>query len=522
MQPHPYEASDHLLAKSSRAIPTDTAPDNPVRVIQNLEARLKYLDEKQQKVAFEIPDGPQRIRGLAGTGKTVLFAKRIAKMHAVHPDWRIAFVFFTRALYDQMLELIALYYREMTGEDPDWLKVQVLHAWGAQDRNGFYRILAQKSGQRPKSLYDAKREITNNSSPGQAFEYVCNCLERDVSELPVLFDAVLIDEGQDLPPSFYRLAYRTLSKPKRLYWAYDEAQGIGSLIVPRPNEIFGLGPDGGRLVDIQGIYPGGISKAHNLNHCYRTPRQLLMVAHAVNMGLLREGGALQGVTKKKEWEELGYRIVEGSFANQNLGELVTITRDDTCSPHSIDEENFHLREALGSPFTIQAFTTEADEQEWIAEQIANDLELGFEPRDLMITGPCGDHEKPYHKALQATLQNHGVESIIAGEDTSPDIFRRDGCVTIAPIFRAKGNEAWKVYACRFQYAIQPLSWKQEREIHKRNEAFVALTRARVWCVVTGMEAPIFDELRTAKEQSPYLIFPAFNRSSESLEKVNDE
>ncbi len=93
------------------------------------------------------------------------------------------------------------------------------------------------------------------------------------------------------------------------------------------------------------------------------------------------------------------------------------------------------------------------------------------------------------------------------------IFRQEGCVTISNIFRAKGNEAWKVYACRFDRATKPLKGIHETEMHKRNEAFVALTRARIWCVATGLESPIFAELQHAINQYPNLTFPAFNRNS---------
>ena len=58
------------------------------------------------------------------------------------------------------------------------------------------------------------------------------------------------------------------------------------------------------------------------------------------------------------------------------------------------------------------------------------------------------------------------------------------------------------------------------EVHKRNEALVAITRAKVWCVVTGVESPIFTELRQYQEQFPYLIFPAFNKTS--LKRVTDD
>jgi hypothetical protein len=39
-------------------------------------------------------------------------------------------------------------------------------------------------------------------------------------------------------------------------------------------------------------------------------------------------------------------------------------------------------------------------------------------------------------------------------------------------------------------------------------------------VATGLEGPIFEELRTAIGQAPELVFPAFNRRS--LKRVMDE
>src|SRR5262249_59142237 len=54
------------------------------------------LDRWQKRGAIESPDGPQRIRGLAGSGKTVILALKAAYFHALHPDWRIALTFQTR------------------------------------------------------------------------------------------------------------------------------------------------------------------------------------------------------------------------------------------------------------------------------------------------------------------------------------------------------------------------------------------------------------------------------------------
>ena len=448
--------------------------------------------------------------------------------------------------------------------DPNWLKLKVLHAWGARDQQGFYRDLASRCGMRTKTVNDVKDEI-GNTSAAKSFEYICLCLLRDriiklepqiseessvnselISEIislennivisksnkfdaffpeslqfnlfPNIYDVLLIDEGQDLPPIFYQLAYQTLSDSVRLYWAYDEAQGIGSLIVPDTEVIFGRNADANLIVDLRGRYEGGILKGHRMKKCYRTPRLLLMTAHAINMGLFREGGALQGVTRKEQWEDLGYEILEGNF--QSVGKPVSITRPDSESPHPIDQKEFELKDAVGSSLVVKTFSNETEECKWIAQQVANDIKLGFDPWDIFITALSGDYEKEYFSSMKLALQAQGIKSYIAGFDGNPSIFRINGCVTISNIFRAKGNEAWKVYACRFHYATKPLAWKQEQELHKRNEAFVAITRTRVWCVTTGLDSPIFDELEKAVNQYPNFTFLAFNQSS--LRRIHEE
>lgn len=551
-----------------RSIPTSTPPDSPIRVIQAIESRLKTLDETQQKIAFEVPDGPQRLRGLAGTGKTVLLAKRAAKLHIKNPDWTIGFIFFTRSLYEQVLELITLYCQEMADCKPNLNKFKVLHSWGGKSQNGYYYNLANSMTFRAKTLKDVINEI-GQCSPNEGFEYCCLSLVRDAlvkknfmglqdtlksygnkqilkegtrledllmesydqneEVIPRIYDALLVDEGQDLPAVFYKLMLASLKEPKRLYWAYDEAQGIGNSIIPESSQIFGRDQSNKPRVDVSGMYLGGISKSHRMNRCYRTPRLLLITAHAINMGVNSKTGAVQGVTNKDNWEILGYTILKGQFTDAAVAakQTVTITREAKCSPHPIDQDDFPEKQSLGNILTYQTFGSEYEEQAWIAEQVKNDLALGFKPEDIFITALGGDKEKSYLQDMKDKLQDLHIPAYIAGVDIlpgqrfpSPDIFRIDGKVTISNIFRAKGNEAWKVYVCRFQYANQPLTWKQETELEKRNEAFVGLTRARVWCVITGLDDDIFDELVEAIKTPPNLSFPAFNKRS--LRRVTDE
>lgn len=493
--------------------------DTITKVMNSIQYESMSFDSKQKEIDSVYPEGPQRLRGLAGTGKTVLLARRAAKIHFEHPDWNIAFVFFTRSLYEPIERAISYAYQELLEEieekpqDPDWHKLKILHSWGSQEKEGFYKNLAASCGVIPKTVNKIKLKLKRNVFPDEAFRIACDELDQTKQNIPTLFEAVIVDEGQDLPLSFYRLVYKSLSEPKRLYWAYDEAQGVNSLIVPDAATIFGRDERTNKpLVDLAGAYKGGGYKSYIMSSCYRTPRLILMVAHAINMGLFRPGGAIQGVTTKENWELLGYQVIAGNFKSE--GNPVTIIRSKEASPHEVDRDDFKYKSIMGSPLVTRVFDSRSGELNWIAEQVADDIHIkGFEPHDIIITALFSNYEKSYFMELKALL-NHKQVDVHLIDQGNADVFQQDGCVTISNIYRAKGNEAWKVYVCRFEYGIMPLDWKPgDSEIHKRNEAFTALTRSKAWCVVTGQTSPIFNELVKAMEQYPEFTFPAFNKKS---------
>ncbi|MGA1767999.1 MAG: hypothetical protein ACO4AA_05280, partial [Aquiluna sp.] len=73
------------------------------------------------------------------------------------------------------------------------------------------------------------------------------------------------------------------------------------------------------------------------------------------MGLNSPTGAIQGVTNKKDWEILGYSILEGQFTDEAVAakQTVTITREAICSPHPIDQDDFPEKQSLGSILTYR-------------------------------------------------------------------------------------------------------------------------------------------------------------------------
>ena len=100
-------------------------------VLKEIEKGIANLDRWQKRAAIETPEGPQRIRGLAGSGKTVVLALKAAYLHAQHPDWRIALTFQSRALYQQLEDLVTRFLFEHSNDKPDFERLQILHAWGS-------------------------------------------------------------------------------------------------------------------------------------------------------------------------------------------------------------------------------------------------------------------------------------------------------------------------------------------------------------------------------------------------------
>jgi superfamily I DNA and RNA helicase len=512
------EAFRGVVSDEEPRRPTPGSPESsPSRLIHAIESRLKVLDEKQDRIAQEVPEGPQRLRGLAGCGKTVLLAKRVAQMHAAHPEWEIAFVFWSRSLHQQIRSLVDRYYRRLTGEAPNWDKLHVWHAWGSRELTGFYREVTERLKCRFLNVYQAEKMALAGEAP---YATACRLLEGEIGAAVPFLDAVVVDEGQDLPAAFYRVAHRVLRDPKRLYWAYDEAQGVDSLIVPNAAEIFGRDEANRPRVDLSGAYASGIQKAHNMNRCYRTPRRILTAAHAINMGLLRKDGPLQGVTSKEDWTALGYKVIDGDFspASVKAGSTVVLERPAAASGHPIDDESFDVLVDRVSMLTLHVSRSDAEEAEFVAAGIQRDLEGGLRAEDIAVV--CLDRHNGLFARIQDALSMRGIKSLALNEENK-DRFRQEGCVTLSSIRRAKGNEAYKVYALNLDVAV-PVNRNVEDELVGRNQVFVALTRAKLWCVAIGRAGEIMDELRQTVAQAGVLRFPAFNQATLRRSMVDAE
>lgn len=487
-------------------------------VIASLQERLYELDLQQEHIAKEIPPGPQRIRGIAGSGKTVLLCQKAAHMHLKHPEWDIALVFFTRSLYDQMIQLVDKWLRHFSAGDIKYdpitnVKLQVLHAWGAKGRAGLYGTICGAHGIKRLTAID-----TDKKQPNEGLADVCRRLLVDV-EIQPIFDVILIDEGQDLmidndlkyenKQTIYWMAYQALrpveaENPdwRRLIWAYDEAQSLDSLKIPQAKELFGE-----NLTNlVSGQYLGGIRKSEIMHRCYRTPGPILTAAHAIGMGLLRPEGMLSGLTRVTDWEAIGYRVTGKFTPNQQ----VTLHRPPENSPNLIpllwDEP----------VLTFDTYGSRQEELTALVENIQHNITYdGLHPsRDILVIVIGTIFEAMnLENDVAEFLMGQGIKIFIPSAlncnqlkprfpNCNPDTFWHAGGVTISRIHRAKGNEADMVYVVGLDNIA-----KDEKNISLRNQLFVALTRARGWAKLSGIgDYPMYEEMRKVIESGNTFTF----------------
>src|ERR1039457_965631 len=276
----------NIRPKSKRTIAQ--TPASKGSILKQIENQIANLDSWQKAAAIETPDGPQRIRGLAGSGKTIVLALKAAYLHGEQPDWKIGVTFHTRALKQQLKGLIRRFYFEDYREDPNESSLLVMHSFGSLGESGIYSEICRAYGIMPRDFGYAKRTYGWSG----AFQGICAELLKEVEKNPkIVFDALLIDEAQDMPREFLRVAY-LCTKDHRIVWAYDDLQNLGDYQMRSLRETFGEDAGGNALVTLTN-QPKQPRQDIILPKCYRNTPWALVTAHALGSGIYRDPKMVQ-------------------------------------------------------------------------------------------------------------------------------------------------------------------------------------------------------------------------------------
>ena len=457
-------------------------PESRGSKLKKLEDSIANLDNQQSRAVIETVEGVQRIRGLAGSGKTVVLALKAAYLHAQHPEWKIAVTFNTRSLKGQLRQLINTFYIEQTSDEPDWNNIHIIHAWGAPgggERNGMYYTFCRTNNVEYFD-YISARNIYGSSDP---FGEVCNKALKEVNDPISLYDVILVDEAQYFSPTFLKLCYKMLKEPKRLVYAYDELQNLRLQSLPSPEEIFGNNENGQPVVKFKSSKKGQPEQDIILEKCYRNSRPTLVTAHALGFGIYRksksekETGIVQMFDQNSLWEEIGYNIVDGELED---GKHVVLERTEESSPKFLEQHS-----QIDDLIIFKSFKSKEEQDRWVSDEIQINLEKDeLRPDDIIVINPNPLTTKDNVAGIRALLYRKGIQTHTAGVDTTPDIFfdYDNASVAFTGIYRAKGNEAAMVYIINAQDCFDA-----SFDLAKiRNQLFTAITRSKAWVRVLGI------------------------------------
>jgi superfamily I DNA and RNA helicase len=444
--------------------------------LKALEDSIANLDNIQSEAVIETFEGVQRIRGLAGSGKTIILALKAAYLHARHPDWKIAITFQTRSLKGQFERLINTFVIEQTNEEPDWGNIKVIHAWGApgdKTKEGIYYNFCRDHGVEYFDFKTAKSQFEMS----REFEGACEKALQDAKQFKPIYDAVLVDEAQDFSPNFLLLCYEYLKEPKRLVYAYDELQSLNTKTLPSPEEIFGKNPDRTTRVRFEAPQMGKPKQDIILEKCYRNSRPVLTTAHALGFGIYRDQGLVQIFENKGLWLDIGYGIKEGQLED---GQRVCLERTFETSPEFLENHS-----SIDDLIQFKQFQNDEEQTNWLVTSIMANLKNDeLQPDDIIVINPNPVTTRSAVAVARTRLLENGINSNLAGVTTSPDVFFESDSVTFTGIFRAKGNEGAMVYIINAQDCCVA-KWHRDAA-RVRNRLFTAITRSKAWVRVCGV------------------------------------
>ena len=463
--------------RRNRRREVDVREDSLGSALQALENSISVLDKGQSKAVIESVEGVQRLRGLAGSGKTIVLALKAAFLHSIYPDWKIAVTFYTRSLQEQFVQLINNFVFEQTKTRPNE-NLKILHAWGAQGEESQAGMYSQFCFENGATYLDFGR-AANRYGYEKAFAGAVTSALNEVRLPKQMFDAVLIDEAQDFDPSFLQLCYSSLSAEKRLVYAYDELQSLTESGLPAPEELFGSDEHGNPRV----VFDGSLDNQDIiLNRCYRNSRPVFSTAHALGFGLYRQPnkslgtGLIQMFDRAELWTEIGYEIASGELRDDCQ---VTLRRTNDSSPVFLEEPG-----KLEDLVVFQCFDSASDQDDWVANQIEKNLtEDGLQAEDIIVINPNPKSTASMVGPIRKILYRKKILSHLADVDTERSVFFKpnEKSVAFTGVYRAKGNEAGMVYVINSQDCFE--SFGETARV--RNLLFTAMTRSKAWVRVVG-------------------------------------
>jgi hypothetical protein len=177
---------------------------------KNRENIVKILDREQEKEAYRIGPGHRVIRGVAGSGKTLLIAYRAKILKMLYPNWKILIICYNITLRNYIKKFLLKNINLGTTVDTDIIEVYHFHDFISEKYNIY---TPEQKDDWVKLQTELSKIINKKIDNGE--------ITGDI------YDAILVDECQDLVTDYIKLLVHLLKKEtNHLLISIDPEQNI--------------------------------------------------------------------------------------------------------------------------------------------------------------------------------------------------------------------------------------------------------------------------------------------------------
>ena len=423
-------------------------------------AEYRVLTEQQQRLTSQgWNDGPRLVRGVAGSGKTVVLAVQVARM--IERLWketrdifdekrqtpRVLAVCFNRTLVPFIRQRIEIAYRQRTGEEVPEGTVLVSHLnallynLSCQGFFSYRRIKEAPESNQRAALYLSDLEGLDGARKQRLSDG--------------LFHGIFIDEGQDFHENEYRLLFklcaRTPNGLPRAFVFYDDAQNLYGL--PRPTWTdLGLNVRGRSIV---------------MDQSFRSPRQVIEPAFNVLLGT--------------------YATNPKSVKTRGFADAATLAEKRLISLNE-NHVRVHFAAREGDLANLSFCGDKNAEQARVASRCETLMRIeGLLPQDILVLTFERARARELANAISVRL---GPELVLCTFDDKDRLAVQSDRITVSTIASAKGYDA--------PYVLLASLDDLPDNVESRAALYVGCTRAREWLEVSASRAtPLVREFEAA-------------------------
>ena len=478
-----------------------------MRNVEELEEALEYPWEKwtiflhpaQQSLVERNYNGPARVSGSAGTGKTVVALHRAAFLAKSNPDARILLTTFSNALANLLRNKLQLLVHHDVQPDGR-IVVDSLDAIGIS-------LYKSKFGQPQLAPPETIGTLVEDASGKEGTNFSRAFL---LTEWERVVDAWQLDTWESYRDVARIGRYRRLSETqRRALWPVFERvrSGLREQALVTKSEMFGRLTREVERLEHPLFDHVVVDEAQDVSVAQL--RFLAALAGGRANGLFFAGDLGQRIFQQPfSWKDLGVDVRGRSQTlriNYRTSHQIRTQADRLLDPAISDVDgNLEERKGTVSVFNgpqpaVQVLEDAEAESSAVSEWLTARISEGLQPSEIGVFVRSIDQAK---RAVAAVKRSRLPYSILDEE-----VDAEEGCLTVGTMHLAKGLEFRAVAVMACDSEVIPLQSRVEsiadeadlEEVYntERNLLYVACTRARDHLLVTGVKpaSEFLDDLR---------------------------